>query len=364
MSPHEPSGPGEHYPDGWAPAELPAPRHTARGDRTRWIIGAAVGAVVAVVAVVALTGQGTRPATSSASGNLPGSSAPLAAPSSADPETIASATDSGAVTIITDDITCGVWDNVQTSLTIARNAGWNERDPWLDASAWTPEQRVQFEAVGDALRTGAESAVALAGQTPHRVMRELYGVFTANGLAYSDALPNYQPTNDYLAQTSMAAADAITYICAANGSKVASVQEPALAKVAPPTHVANPANPVKFLAQSNPVCAQWIQDEVNLRANMEAWSALDPNIGVGQLDKEQVLTYDEAARVVTAHADAMEATGRRSGDPVLEDFATLGALYFRAYANAVPLIWAGDHDLAQAGFALNGLVTAGCQATV
>jgi len=363
--PQDSSDPAEHYPAGWVPGELPTP---PRDGKRGWIIGLGVlVVVVAIGAVLLFTGQASRSAAPAADRN-----SPQATPTSATPQpgamstTIVSADDTGPITIITDDVTCGPWDNVQTAVAVPRNAGWNERDPWQPASTWNPDQRAQFEAVADALRSGADRAVSLAAQTPHRAMRELYEAFIAYGRAYAEALPNYQPKDDFLAQTSLAALDAITHICAANRSKVASVQEPGLAPVAPPTTpptVADPANPQRFLPQPNPTCASWMQDAAALQERTQAWSALDPNVGAGQLNKEQVLVYDDVAQVVTAQADTMESAGRGSGNAVAEDFATLGALYFRAYAKAVPLIWAGDHDLAEVGFNLNNLLSLACQAS-
>lgn len=361
--PQDPSEPAEHYPAGWAPGELPTPR---RDGKRGWIVGlVALAVVVAIGAVLLFTGQDSRSAAAERN-------SPNATPASATlrpgatPTTIVSADDTGPITVITDDETCGPWDNVQTAVAVARNAGWNERDPWKPASTWDPDQRAQFEAVADALRSGADRAVSLAAQTPHRVMRELYEAFIAYGRAYSDALPNYQPTDDFLAQTSLAALDSITHICAANRSRVASVQEPGLAPVAPPTTpptVADPANPHRFLPQPNPTCARWTQDEAALQERTRAWSALDSNVGAAQLNREQVLVYDDVVSVLTAQADTMESAGRGSGNAVAEDFATLGALYFRAYAKAVPLIWAGDHHLAEVGFDLNELISVACQAS-
>jgi hypothetical protein len=355
---------GHEYPTGWAPGELPK-QSRVPGSVARWVLGAlAVVTVVAVGAVLMFTGD--EPRSSASSDRGAGSATSAARSANAAPGTVASAKDNGPVEIITEDDTCGVWDNVQTAISVARNSGWDDRDPWVQSSTWTPDQRAQFEAVGDALRTGADTAVKLVAQTPHRTMRELYEAFIVYGRGYSDGLLNYQPMDDYLAQTSIAAADTITHICAANRSKVTGVQAPKLAPVPPPSTapvVGDPTEPKRFLSQPNPSCAEWTTNETALRDQLQTWSALDPNIAVGQLDKEQVLTYADAARTANAFADTMEAGGRSSGNPAVEDFATLGALYFRAYAQAVPLIWAGDHDMAEVGLAINRLVTAGCQAT-
>lgn len=356
---------GPQYPDGWAPGELPK-QSRVPGSTAKWIVAAiAVVTVLAVGGVLLFTGDEPRSSASS-QGDGSGAAAPAARTAAPTPGTIASAGDTGAVEIVTDDVTCGVWDNVQTAIAVARNAGWNERDQWVASSTWSPDQRAQFEAVGDALRSGADTAVSLAAQTPHRPMRELYEAFIVYGRSYAEGLLNYQPMDDYLAQTSLAAADAITSICAANRSKVASVQEPKLAKVASPSVppvAGDPTEPKRFLPQSIPACTGWVANETAFDQQMAAWSQLDPNIAVGQLDKEQVLTYAEAARAATEFADTMETAGRASKNPVMEDFAVLGALYFRAYAQAVPLIWAGDHDMAEAGLAINRMVTAACQST-
>lgn len=356
---------GPQYPDGWAPGELPK-QSRVPGGTAKWIVGAiAVVTVLAVGAVLLFTGE--EPTSSaSARADGPNAAAPAARTAAPAPGTIASASDTGAIEIVTDDVTCGVWDNVQTSIAVARNSGWNERDQWVASSTWSQDQRAQFEAVGDALRTGADTAVSLAAQTPHRAMRELYEAFTVYGRSYAEGLLNYQPMDDYLAQTSLAAADAITNICSANRSKVASVQEPKLAEIASPSAppaAGDPTNPKRFLPQSIPACTAWVASEASFNEQMAAWSQLDPNTAVGQLDKQQVLTYADAARAATEFADTMEAAGRASKNPVMEDFAALGALYFRAYAQAVPLIWAGDHDMAEAGLAINRMVTAACQAT-
>jgi hypothetical protein len=358
------STPSGDFPDGWAPGQLPAPKPPQR-NWIPWIV-VAVAVVITVTVSGVLAMRGDAPATASAAepsatrSVLPSGQPPKT------PDTIVSAGDNGPVALVTDDVTCGVWDNVQTSVSIARNGGWSQRDPWVPASTWDPATRSEFEAVADALRSGADRTVALAAQTPHRVMRELYETFIAYGRAYAEGMSDYQPMSHYLAETSLAAVDSITNICGAARSKVAGVQASTLTPAAAPTTrpaVDDPANPQRFLAQASPSCDRWAQDEATLKDQTQAWSALDPNIAVGQLDKEQSLTYSAAAQAFTAHADAMVDAGKSSNNPAVEDFATLGALYFRAYAQAVPMLWSGDHDLAQVGFSVSNLITQACSAT-
>lgn len=355
----------EHHPPGWAPGELPTPPRPPRIDKTRWIIGlVAVAVVVALGAMLLFTGRGSDTAASE-------QSSPTRTPavagqtSSTPPTTFASAKDTGPLSIITSDVTCGVWDNVQTAVTIAQRSGWDQRDPSVPASQWDSTSKSQFEAIADALRSGSDRTVMLAAQTPHRAMRELYDAFTVYGRAYVGALPTYQPKDDFLAQAALAALDAITNVCAANHSDSAATQAPNLPRVAPPTNpptLGDPANPQRFLTALGPTCTSWIRAEAALQSRTKAWSALDPSIGVAQWSPEQRAVHDDTAQVVTSRAKDMEAAGRGSGNAVVEDFATLGALYFRAYAMAEPLYWAGDHELAEVGFNVNKLIAAACQA--
>jgi hypothetical protein len=335
-----------HHPPGWAPGELPISSRPPRDDKRRWIIGlVALAVVVAVGAVLLFTRQDDLSAAPAAENSPKTAPAVAALTSSAPPTTFASADDTGPLTIITADETCGPWDNVQTAVAIAQKSG--------------------SEAVADALRSGADDAVTLAVQTPHRAMRGLYDAFTGYGRGYADAQPAHQPKDDFLAQAALAALDAITNICAANHSDSAATQAPELAAVAPPTNpptLGDPANPQRFLPSPGPTCASWIPAATALQSRTKEWSALDPNIGVAQWSPEQRAVHDDTAHVVTARANDMEAAGRGSGNAAVEDFASLGALYFRAYALAEPLYWAGDHELAEVGFNVNELIAAACQA--
>ncbi|MCW2512734.1 MAG: Uncharacterized protein JWR11_1776 [Mycobacterium sp.] len=358
--PQDPPESAGAYPPGWVPVGPPSP---PRSGRLWWIIAAVVLAVIVVVGAVAVsTGRGSRTAGAPYSPQpTPGSTQKA---STAAPTSIASAADTGPVGLITSDETCGPWDNVQTSVAAAVKNGWAQRDPALPASGWEPARRSQFEAVGSALRSGADTAVTLAARTPHRAMRELYDAFAVYGRAYADSSPNYEPRDDFLAQTSLAALDSITEICAAARSISAMPEPPAVPPAPPPSEpvVAEPADVQRFLAEPNPTCARWVPSEATVREQTADWSALDPNIGVAQWNPAQRAVADAAAQVMAARADDMEAAGRDSGNPVVEDLATLGALYLRAFAMEEPLYWTGDHDLADVGLAVDHLVSTACQA--
>lgn len=354
--------PRQEYPDGWSPGDLPQPSRRPRGDAQWSIVAVAVAAIVALTAVVVVAGNHADSAAAQSGPDDRGGE-----PSNALPEAPASAADTGPIAIITDDQTCGDWKTVQNAVTVARRtADWDQRDPRIPASSLTPGQRAELTGFGDALRARADATVALAARTPHREMRGLYLAFIAYGRAYVDALPNYQPPDDDLAQASLAASDALTRICGATQSKVASAQEPRLAPVAGPSApplAVDLSSPEPFLPQPNRICQRWVDEDSALQARIRPWSTIDPDLAVGQLDGDQIRIYADTARTMNQFAARTEPIGRGSGNPTWEDFATLGALYFRAYSQAVPLIWAGDHDMAWAALAITRLVSAGCRAT-
>ena len=348
----------QDYPDGWAPGELAPPRRP-RG-RARWLIAlAALVTAIAVCGAFVLVDDAGTDAASDTSAAAIDNPAPL------DAAAVASAGDTGPLTLVTEDPTCPTWNGVAGAVAEARGTDWDTRASRVPATSWTPGQRTRFTAVGNALRTAADTAVHLAVQTPHRAVRGLYEAFVVYGRAYADSLLNYRPDDDFLAQTSLAAAEAITRICAASESRAASSQAGRLTPVAPPTARPlgyTPTAPKRFLPQPNRVCGQWVQDRDALLTRLRGWSALDPKVSVGSLTDAQVLVYADTARTVTQFAERMETAGRSSGNPVVEDFATLAALYFRAYSRAVSLVWPGAHDMVRVGFAITDLVAAGCGA--
>jgi hypothetical protein len=66
--------------------------------------------------------------------------------------------------------------------------------------------------------------------------------------------------------------------------------------------------------------------------------------------------------LLTDAANTVEAAGRGSGYGVFEDFATLAALYFRAYALAIANYAPHDYNLALTGLQLDDLIASACRA--
>ncbi len=64
----------------------------------------------------------------------------------------------------------------------------------------------------------------------------------------------------------------------------------------------------------------------------------------------------------SSYADFVEAAGRKSGNPVFEDFAVLGSLYIRAYVESLPTYSVVDSWLVAPGFRPLNANSSACQA--
>ncbi len=351
-------GPQQSPPSGWGqvpwpPQVPPLPDFTPdKSNTTKYLLIA-----VAVLLVVGVSIGATLLFTRDGGGG--GGTSTSAVPSD-----VASANDTGPVAIITDEPTCAAYIDIYNSLANVQATGWNaERRTLGPSSDWTPDQRTHVQSVVTALRNAAEQIEPLAKQTPHRVMRELYEQFIAYGRAYADSAANYTPTDGYLASTNVAIGNALTGICNASRYKSAS-RSLAVEPAAKPTQVVAPgdtANPEKFVTAPDSTCQQWIANDSKFAAGTKEWANLDSNIPGSQWTPEQRAIQLAALPAFTSLATDMESAGRQSNNPVLEDFAVVGALYIRAYVSASDSYVGADSWLSYTGLRINNAISAACQ---
>ncbi|WP_319452983.1 hypothetical protein [Mycobacterium sp. RTGN6] len=279
---------------------------------------------------------------------------------------IASANDTGPVAIITSDPTCDGWRPLQNALAASQSEGWRQRSPTTPASEWTPDQRAQFEAAGNGMRATSDQALDLAKRTPHRVMRELYEQFVAYGRAYAESLATYVPDDDLLSRVNVSLSRTISTICDAIGqgnvigraSTVPAAQTPS-----DPPDGGFSGDPERFLTGVTRTCADWVVGSASFEAELQEWSRQDTQIPATSWTPEQRSVQETAADAFTRYASKIEQLGRGSGNPVFEDFATLSALYFRAYANSTSTYTAADDYVVTPGLRLNNAIASACQAT-
>lgn len=345
---------GQPYgaPQGQQQPWYPPPEPPKQGRGLKWAL-VAVTLIAAIAIAVAATMYFTRGDSGSNS-------------SSATPTTsgIASANDKGPVTVITEDPSCASWIPVLNGLATAEGNGWDKRDASVPSSAWTPEQRTQYDVVGRAMRSAAEQTVPLAKLTTHRVMRELYEQFIAYSRAYADRVSTYTASDDHLAGVSNGISSAIGSICDAITFQSAQHYGPMVAPAEAPSPVApvgDFANPRQFLASRNSICEDWESAARQFDADTDDWSRVSADIPANEWNAEQKSLYDSVAPVISKDADTLERLGRRSGNPILHDFSLIAAQYYRAFVRAAPAYTPADNYLYKVGTYTAGAVRAGCQ---
>jgi hypothetical protein len=295
-----------------------------------------------------------------------GDGSPTPSPTNGGGSDFASANDNGPVAIITEDPTCAGWNRTLDGLAAEeQKVAWGSREKSISVSAWTPELRTTYETVGRAMSKAADQTAGLAKATPHRVVRELYAQFGAYARAFNEKLPGYTADDTYLAEVVDGIAATLMNICAAISYDVAAAQAPLLPHVAPPSTVAapddNPSSSPRFLSETNPICTEWESTYEKFDADTAAWRELPVDVPAEQWTPEERAINEAVAPVMTTFADDIEQLGRRSDNPIVEDFAVLSSQYRRAYVLALSSSTSIDNYLANASTNLVKTVYLACK---
>ncbi|STZ89118.1 Uncharacterised protein [Mycolicibacterium fortuitum] len=349
-------------PPSWGPQyqqQFTPPPPPKNNRALKWALGGtALIAVIAITAVVTMSLGGGDKEKGDGSGPTP------TAGSGSNSE-FASANDTGPVTIITEDPSCAAWAPIQKTLAGSEKNGWTDRDPAIPASEWSPEQRAQYEQVGQAMRAAADQTAPLLKLTTHRVMRQLYEQFIAYSRAYADKIPTYIPSDDQLARTGSTVAGLLGDVCAAISQSSAAARAPLVSPGAAPEHVAeigDPANPHPFLTNPDPVCPDWVTAADRFNVDSAEWRKIPPNIPAASWSPEQKATTEGVIPVMLQTAETVEQLGQRSSNPTLQDTAALAGQYLRAFAQALPTYTPSDTHLYDAGRRAVAAVRTACAA--
>ncbi len=354
---HQTNLPGyQPPPPGWqqGPWQQPSSPPPRTGSSFKWLLIA-----TAVLLVIGISVGATLIFTRGGGGGT-------ILPTSGAPSDIASANDTGPIAVITDEPTCQAYFSINNGLADAEANGWSDARATLGAVAdWTAEQQSQVKAVVSVMDNASNQIVALAKQTPHRVVRELYQQFIAYARAYADSIPTYTPVDNLLADANVNIGSSLLGICNSitNSSTSRSL---AIEPLSPPTRVAAPESPLRpqrFITTSDVACSGWVEREREFIAQTSAWSQLEPSIEGSQWTPEQRSVQLAVLPIISTMANDMEKVGEESGNPVFEDFALLGAQYFRSYVTSGEGYRGADSWLSYTGSRLNNAVAAACQAT-
>ena len=351
--PGDPHGSGPPWQQGpWLHPPGPPP---PTGNGLKWLLGAVAVLLVIAIAVgitVIVMSRG-------------GDSGPAASPTGAVSD-IASANDTGPVSIITSEPTCSRLVSISNSLLDIQKQGWGDLRASLGpASEWTSDQRQTVEAVGTAMRNAADQSIDLLKQTPHRVLRELYEQFVVYGRAYADNIQDYSPSDDALASANVNAGSAIIGICntITYGSASRGVAMEAVAKPTKVASIGDPANPERFIkGDADSTCTDWIGrlDQFNERTTQ--WADADPSTPASDWNSDRRVLEQSVQPLIRDYAGDVEALGRESQNPILADFAGSAALYLRAYLTVGSNYTLADGWLSSVGFKFANLVSGACRA--
>ncbi|MBU8818859.1 hypothetical protein [Mycolicibacterium goodii] len=278
---------------------------------------------------------------------------------------VASANDTGPVSVITEDPSCAAQQPILDTYARASQNGWQDRDPNIPRSDWTSEVRAQYDEASQAMKNAADQLVPVAKLTPHRVMRELYEQFIAYARAYVSAVPNYAPIDDNMAIAANAMGDAITFICASIENGAASARGPLVEKIPSESFISSDIdieNPSRFLLKANPACLILNSVLSSFQVDTSAWLGTDPGIPASDWSPQQRELNEQVAPVMRRFATQLRSVGRQSDNTVFRDFAYLSAQYRNAYVLAIPSYVPADQYLARASLRLAGALSAACSA--
>lgn len=347
----------------WGPQQSWPGQSPKKSGPLKWVLGAvALVAVIAVTAVVSVSLAGDN-------GN--GATGPTSTSETASgaASEFASANDTGPVSVITEDPSCAPWGPVINTLA-EREAtiGWTERDPSIAADVWSPQVRDRYLKFAQAMREAADQAEPLVRLATHRVMRELYQQFIAFGRAFVDRVPTYSAPDNELVLTANSASTALVNVCSAIlfGSAAARAPlTPALSSSPNSVSVGEAGEPARFMESPDPICGDLVGtiDKFNEDPAVVTWfDTVDVETPAGQWSPQQQAASEAVIPLLQSSADAFERLGEDSSNPVLQDFAMLGAVYRRAFAAAIPTYTKADQYLYDTGRYAPSVIRGACVA--
>lgn len=338
---------------GWGPPPQPP-----KNSSLKWLlIGVAVLLVIAISvgATLLFTRDGGDGTTQTANGNPPAAGE------------IASANDTGPVSIITEDPTCISARPIFDTLTAEQRLGWTDRDYKIPSTSWTAEQRDIYRKAGEAMLRAADGLAPLARATPHRVMRELYTQAIAYWHAYVQTFNNYEEIDNHLVLTASNAASALITLCTTIDYNVAAARAPLVDVVEEPSSQPLSIDPGKrdalfISASGNPLCRDWIEATEEFDGPTKDWRNSDLSVPASQWTDAQRALVAGVSPLISAHADRVEALGRESENPVFEDIATLSAQYWRAVVEAFSSYSSADSYLSATASHADYMIFNACKA--
>lgn len=351
----QPGPQGQWNPQQQWPNTMPPPQ---KKGPVKWILGAiALIAVIAVTAVVAVSCAGGKGTNNGGGGTS----------TSGSKSDIASANDTGPVSVITEDPSCAPWGPINDTLANIEKNGWDKRDPSLPATSWTPDIRDQHQAVARAMENAANQSIPLIKLTTHRVMRELFEQFRVYARAYAAKIESYTPDDNNIALTVNSIGATILGVCQSISFGSAAARSPLIAAAEPPartTTVGDPASPQRFMKSGDPICEPWISalNNFNTDPAISAWFKTDPNIPASSWTPDLRAVNEAIVSPMKEFTNSISQLGANSQNPSIQDFATLAVQYGSSFIEALPTYTQPDEHLYDVLRYAPGIISGACKA--
>lgn len=279
---------------------------------------------------------------------------------------VASAHDTAPVTVVTDEPTCGSWGSIAMPLSATgQESGFRDRDVSIPETDWTPQLRQQYDTERTAIDNAADRVDALAKQTPHRVVREIYEQLIAYWHAYTARIAHYTARDDQLLRVTYALGDTLFALCDAIRYGAAALRGPFADTPSPPTRALQPsANTVRrqrFLMERSNTCANFRSAFSDFNKATTAWHHdHDTDTPATKWDAQQKTLSDATGRTLNDFDNQISQLGG-SGNPTLEDFAVLAAVYGQSYVRALPTFRPSDEHLFDVTAFATSVIASACK---
>ena len=261
---------------------------------------------------------------------------------------MASADDTGPLTILTDEPVCTDYQNTLADVSTAQRQGWADRNPDIPATQWTTTQHTMYEQMADALNTAADHYTLLAHRTPHRIIAELLAISIGSTRAYTNALPHYTATDNKLIRPSNNADHVLTNLCntitTGSATNRAPLAPPMADPAIRPTPI-DPDHPRTLMAKPDPICTNLHAVIDQYHTPLADWRAIETDIPATDWTPQQRDLNNTAAPLLHDQARQYLQLAGHTPDPLIADLLTLAGLYQHLYARTLGTYTPDDRHL-------------------
>lgn len=316
------------------------------------------GAIVATTAVLA-TASVSACGRSHDSTSMPSSGGSSA---SRQPNDIASSHDTGPVTLIVNDPTCGQIREISDSIRPTLES-LDKFDPQIPANQWTDLRRSRYQEALGQLNTAADKYLQVAKRTPSRVMRELYLQSVAYYQAFASRIDSYVPETHNFALAAKHYVEAIEYICSAEFATEERKDDPRAVDPGPIASLTDGnASPQVLMTEPDPVCPAWIDSMERSEREIQTWRrGFDPSLPAGTWPESQRNLMAVAKPVFQREIDKMNASLKTVSNPTLRDLTALSSLYLSTFIAWSDTYIPQDMWLYNTAVSLRNAIATSCQ---